>query len=126
MKAELQKKLHDEFPTLYVGLDSERSLMRFGFMCGDGWYDILHELSEQVLKADPSARACQVKEKFGGLRVYISSSSHEVLDLALAAEKKSFGVCENCGKPSNREFRRLDDWYWTVCSKECKEQLRGG
>lgn len=50
MREELEKKLYNEFPLLYGGRNKPltESLMGFGCECGDGWYDLLYELSSEL------------------------------------------------------------------------------
>lgn len=65
---------------------------------------------------DPSIPcASQVKEKFGGLRVYTTFATDEMDDLIREAEKESEVTCELCGDPG---VLRLDGgWYMTRCDK---------
>jgi hypothetical protein len=68
MNAEHTKYLIDHFPTLYAGVSKPliESLMAFGFDCGDGWFELIKDLSE---KLEPlGVEALQVKEKWGSLR----------------------------------------------------------
>lgn len=57
-------------------------------------------------------RASQVKEKFGTLRLYVSSWTDEMADVIREAEKKSEVTCEHCGQPGTL---RTDGWYFTFC-----------
>lgn len=70
MKKELEEKLLKNYPKLYRQYywDMTQTAMNWGFCCGDGWYDIINDLSEKLSKFD--VEAVQVKEKFGGLRYY--------------------------------------------------------
>jgi hypothetical protein len=116
------KKLYDKFPKLYSGHTAKltESLMPFGFCCGDGWYDIIYELSEEITKLDPDVRAVQIKEKFSGLRYYINSTkNHKVYDAIDAAEKKSYTVCEVCGKKG--KLRKDLGWILTLCEDDYKK-----
>lgn len=107
-------KLAEEFPNLYrkAPADTEHALHAFQKWSFDGsmigWYDLLHELStnlEPLFIADESLYVHQVKEKFGGLRFYIS---HYPKDLIIRekvssfindAQEKSLKTCDICGKP---------------------------
>lgn len=74
------KKLFADFPKLYRHAENSRSAMQFGFECGDGWFDLVYQLSNDIeaeakkLGIDPQSeawpRALQVKEKFGTLKFY--------------------------------------------------------
>lgn len=50
MRDNLTQTLYNDFPDLYWQhtLDETRSLMCYGFCCGDGWYDIICTLYSQI------------------------------------------------------------------------------
>jgi len=119
MKQKYTQKLLDEFPELYRGRNHSvtKSLMCFGFECGDGWYQIIHSLSVDIMKivSDDGIdvpEVMQVKEKFGGLRFYAHGSNEWVNQRILEAEEASMETCEVCGKPGRR---RPGGWIRTVC-----------
>jgi len=76
MKEELEKLLVKTYPSLYrdYGGDMRRTCMHWGFACGDGWFDIINNLSREItvlaITNNIDVIADQVKEKFGGLRFY--------------------------------------------------------
>jgi hypothetical protein len=89
--------------------------MCWGCDCGDGWYDILEELCEKV-KDVPDLQFGQVKEKFGGLRVYPDVSDAEMKEVYAAigeATEKSYATCEYCGDPGELDKERA--WIRTLC-----------
>lgn len=77
MNDENTRRLHNAFPFLYRKVRC--------FECGDGWYQLIYELSaaieEEARKSsiDPASEswpmARQVKEKFSTLRFYVSTDS---------------------------------------------------
>ena len=98
--------------------------MAFGIECGDGWFDLIDKLCEDITKADPEVIALQVKEKFGTLRFYITAYSEigdtgEVFDLIDEAEDASEKICEECGAPGKLEGKM---WFKTICEK-CKKEI---
>lgn len=99
MNKENTDKLVKDFPMLYSGVhkDPRDSCMAFGFECGDGWFELLYNLSGQIVMSDPSVVASQVKEKFGTLRFYINEGSEEVFDIISCAEEHSGLTCDTCG-----------------------------
>lgn len=118
MKDELEKKLVNKYPKLYedYGGSIYETCMGRGFECGDGWYDIIDELSA---KLEPlNVKAEQVKEKFGGLRFYVSGRDgklpDETYDYIQQAEDKSGETCEVCGKPGKKHG---ESWIVTRCDK---------
>ena len=50
MKQELDKLLCKDYPKLFVNrnADMQTTCMCWGFECGDGWYNILHQLCESI------------------------------------------------------------------------------
>lgn len=106
--------LIESFPDLYSGYtgDVMQTLMPFGFECGDGWYDIIWDLSEQL---EPlGVVAVQVKEKYGTLRFYIDYGTAEAYDYIYEAEARSAYTCEACGAHGKR---REGPWIETLCDK---------
>jgi hypothetical protein len=122
MKKELEEKLLRKYPKLYRQYywDMTQTAMNWGFCCGDGWYDIIDELSEKLSKFD--VEAVQVKEKFGGLRFYLGPCDKEDWDEIYGyitdAELKSVETCEVCGKPGSIKGR---GWLRCLCD-ECEKK----
>ena len=118
MKGDLEQKLYKDFPSLYRQKDwfIKESCMPWGFEFGSGWFQIVYDLSKRIMEIDPGVQASQVKEKFGGLRFYVSNVARETSDAVFEAIDKaeafSLETCENCGnlgKPN--EF----GWIVTLC-----------
>tara|TARA_R110000850_G_scaffold205106_5_gene331294 strand:- start:578 stop:1213 length:636 start_codon:yes stop_codon:yes gene_type:complete len=178
MNKENDEKLVKAFPLLYGDrYGSEQSTaMCWGFP-GDGWFDIIWDLSSKLepiirkfiadnpnlecstcgcerakhyasatdspgrclsIYADPTSeekppgnyRACfcdsyagmypkafQVKEKFAGLRFYMTTQSDEITVLIEEAEALSLKTCEECGEPGEKTNT---GWLRTLC-KNCDE-----
>lgn len=103
----------------------------FGYEMDDGWKPFVKEAVEKIVKlgrkVDKDFQILQVKEKFGGLRIYTSPDIDEVETIIEEAEKKAKITCERCGKEGSLQAK--DRWLKTVCDK-CfeiwtKEQLKG-
>jgi len=56
----------------------------------------------------------QVKEKFGGLRMYFSGGDEYVSGLVDMAESFSYQICENCGEKGKPN---KGGWISTLCDK---------
>lgn len=121
-------------PIIYRGRRDglQQNLMAFGFCCGNGWFDLINELSQQIeaianqQKKDGGADddlpcVVQVKEKFGGLRFYMRNQNDEISTLIEQAEAKSHRVCERCGQPGATYSD--DGWYRTEC-ESCRSKLK--
>jgi len=86
-----------------------------------GWKDLVLNLLNDIDKIDTEKliKINTIKEKFGGLRFYIDNTlqevsyKEEVYKLIEEAEKKSFEICEICGKAGVP--RRNCWWIKTLC-----------
>jgi hypothetical protein len=143
MRKELRDKLFTKFP--FYGYDEWKgnknallyTLMPFGFECGDGWFDIIWQLSECIANEldnvrrnakwrkldskgrkpiDPDAyRVIQVKEKFGTLRFYDMGFNSHISGMISMAEAMSEITCERCG--ARGKLREDRGWLLTLCDK---------
>ena len=118
MDSKLEQKLIKDFPRLYADCygDPRQTCMAFGFECGDGWFDLIYELSKQL---EGHTVAAQVKEKFGGLRFYITTATDEIHEIIDKAEQDSYTICERCGKSGTL---RTDGWHVTLCDDCYRER----
>ena len=94
----------------------------YTFEVGDGWYGLLYQLILNVRFNDEAkgkwiTKVTQCKEKFGGLRFYVTGTSDKNWDLIREAEKKSYAVCEETG--SEVEVGVWNDgWVRTISRKQ--------
>lgn len=117
MSPELEKVLIATFPKLYaqVGWNIMSTAMCWGFECQTGWFLILWELSEAIEAINNKRtdnfrfEAIQVKEKYGGLRFYMTGYTDEISKLIRKAEDRAAFTCEVCGRPG-----RLNDGGWLM------------
>lgn len=99
----------------------------FGVECGKGWYGLLQpiidyitEYNENIEKEDDKLVPLQIKEKFGGLRVYMNYCTEELKKLINKAEEESYHVCEICG--SKKHIGYTMRYIQTICF-ECVKEL---
>jgi hypothetical protein len=147
MDQELQNKLFEKYPNLFSNRTKSpmQSCMSWGIECNNGWYELLssvcwrisqHERNiedrkrifadrpeqiEQELKYFP-VKFDQIKEKYGGLRVYFSDGDDYVEGVIGMAEEYSYKVCEVCGsagKPNR------GGWITTLC-ESCRSMTYEG
>jgi hypothetical protein len=72
-----------------------------------GWYQLVLDLTDMIEIASPGTTYAQIKQKVGGLRVYIEKVSEParkdlVRALIADAEAKANVSCEKCGRPAER------------------------
>lgn len=97
--------------------------MWWGFLCGDGWFDLVDTLCAGLQSLTdnagaPQIVAVQVKEKFGGLRFYVLGASGGQRELISAAELESRNICDVCGQPG--KVVDLDGYYSAKCGEHAK------
>lgn len=121
-------KLIKKYPSLFDWVKEEREKypetpiqpIEFGIECGKGWYWLLDNLLKSIddycnLNAKiPPVKITQVKEKFGGLRVYFDGGDDLVLGMVWFAENLSYHICENCGSQENITY--TTGWIQTICT----------
>lgn len=69
---------------------------------GEGWAGLLEELIRELIELGWDRRLAQVKEKLGGLRFYVGRSTPSIAAAIARAERRSFQVCERCGRPGRQ------------------------
>lgn len=163
MTRELEERLAADFPHVFsalalrtthtldemlrADLRAKPHIATFGIETLDGWYGIIRRLAEKI---DPwcaatGARALQVKEKYAGLRFYLTpardakpsyelrdeganlvsiapiASNEEVNRAIDEAEEESERTCENCGAPGTE--REHNYWLSTRCD-DCDDPAK--
>jgi hypothetical protein len=134
MRKELEQKLVERWPRWFnIGGDIRHTAMPRGFTHGDGWFDILWRLCEDLeplvakfgQETGRQFEVLQVKEKFGGLRVYVNDTNDAIRQRLEAAQRESIHTCEVCGQ---RGKRREGGWTRTLCDEHAgaREQEKHG
>lgn len=94
---------------------------------GKGWQPIVGKAARALDYVAPEWQCDQVKEKFGGLRLYItlpedlSEAGIIAADfIVAAAEQKCAYTCEICGKRGSRSIDNY--WHKTLCDQHAEER----
>lgn len=101
------------------------------YECGDGWIPLIEEaktiiakynqkLKEEDLDTEP-LEFIQIKEKWGGLRIYLNYYVPEIAEQIHELEGKSLYICEHCGTNKNVKRDWTHGWIMTLCDK-CREE----
>lgn len=141
MNAELQQKLFTDFPLLFDNRHKSpmESCLAFGLEIGDGWYDLVRSVCWMIKQHEDNKRwqkewrekqtqeiqdsmgeepkyfpvkFDQVKEKYGGLRIYHSGGDEYVEGLISLAEAYSYHICDICG---NKGESNKQGWISVRC-----------
>lgn len=86
---------------------------------GDGWKPLVRKTLRKIKiycknSGQEFPEITDVKEKFGGLRIYTNGSDSKVQEMITEAEKESYHTCELCGKVGRL---RTVAWYKTLCKE---------
>ena len=93
------------------------------FECGPGWHPLIKDALTRIEALGIANLAIlQVKEKFGGLRIYLSLDNDETNAIITAAEDEAHKTCEECGSRENVELRS-GGWLRTLCNN-CEEKRK--
>ena len=123
MRKEPEQNLVERWPKWFnTKGDVRYTGMTLCFRHDDGWFDILWRLFEdlELLVAELEQQTgcqfevLQVKEKFGGLRVYVNGVTDAVRQRIGTAAHESFHTCEVCGLPGKL---REDGLIKTLCDE---------
>lgn len=123
MKKELFDDIASIKPEWFAGL-------RYGIEAGDGWHALIKKLVVSLHYASldrpvdfKEFKVVQIKEKFGGLRFYTSTSSFISYFFIHSAERESYTTCEMCGRSG--QLGNIGNWLRTTCN-DCFKQLTEG
>ncbi len=98
------------------------------FDCESGWHELILNLSLELvrltreLKDDEGVAldvlpiVTQVKQKYGGLRFYMSPLTDDMRSLISKAEEDSLQICEICG--AKGRLSEVSGWYYMTCCEE--------
>jgi len=111
--------LYEKYPDLFSNIDNKHSCMAFGIECNIGWYDILSSVCYRIKQYEKNKKSDyypvtfdQIKEKWGGLRIYHSGGDDYVDGVIIMAEEMSYKICERCGCPGSPNKQ---GWVMTLC-----------
>jgi len=112
--------LYEKYPDLFANI---------GIECNMGWYDIISSVCYRIKQHEKNKKSDyypvtfdQIKEKYGGLRVYYSGGDDYVDGVIDMAEEMSYKTCERCGFPGSPNRQ---GWMMTLCDK-CRGDLVKG
>lgn len=93
---------------------------------GPGWKQLILDCDRELAALDPEYTIDQIKEKFGGLRYYVTPSEgceHNLWEIAERYERRSYSTCEACGATLSVLTANSPGTTWvkSLCSS-CREQ----
>ncbi len=107
-----RSKLVDQFAELADRFPTALADVVCYAQCGRGWSSLVIPVLEACERNGVAVH--QIKEKFGGLRIYTERVCDEVDAAISAAEAQARKTCETCGKPGSL---RPGGWFKTLCDR---------
>ena len=136
MNVTLDNYLSEMYPRIMIErtLSPRESCLGRGYECGNGWFPLLDLLCHQIQThidnhskyqknepPIPQVVFLQVKEKFGGLRIYHSGGDDYCQGLIDMAGCMSYTICELCSDGGCRHIGHTSGWIQTIC-EDCAEK----
>ena len=142
MNKTLDNFLSENYPRIFIerSLSPKESCMGRGFECGNGWFPLIdllcHKIQSYIDSHNryqkneppiPQVVFLQVKEKFGGLRIYHLGGDAYCQGLIDMMGTMSYCFCEICGDAGCRNVGHTSGWIQSVCvdcAKKTKRKLK--
>jgi hypothetical protein len=103
-----------------MGFDPDSYYVTHADKICPGWNSLILPLVERCRQED--VEILQIKEKLGGLRFYVGFGQDSLHKAIAEAEKKSYEICEVCGKEG--KLRKYNSWLSTRCEEHNELQRR--
>ena len=107
-------ELYEKYPDLFANIGIEVNF---------GWYDIISSVCYRIKQYEKNKQPDyypvtfdQIKEKYGGLRIYYIGGNDYIRGVVDMAEEISYKTCERCGNPGSPNKQ---GWIMTLCY-ECR------
>jgi hypothetical protein len=96
--------------------------------CGPGWYEIIAQALDKFEAIDPNYKIAQIKEKFGGLRLYYhtdfpfgSQERNQMEEVDKEATEAAEVTCELTGEAGR--LYKVGGWIRTLSDNGVKQML---
>ena len=88
---------------------------------GKGWEQLVRKVYNAKIGLGVPVGIIQVKEKWGGLRIYADYYVKEIEDVIREVCEQSLSMCETCGSPAG--LVKKGTWYQTLCEEHRGEWI---
>ena len=95
--------------------------------CGKGWWPLVEKVAAAInsfnaAHPDSPVEVSQIKQKFGGLRIYHYNAPEDIRQLIDEAIEASWHTCERCGSTEG-VTTNLVGYRLTLCP-ECRKEIK--
>ena len=104
-----------------------RKVSEMPWECEKGWWPLIEKVAAAIdsFNADHSktpVEVSQIKQKFGGLRIYHNNSPEDLRQLIDEAVAASWHTCEKCGSTIG-VTTNLEGYRLTLCP-DCRKEIK--
>ena len=104
-----------------------KSVKDISWECGKGWWPMIEKVASAIDSynaANPGSpiEVSQIKQKFGGLRIYCYNAPEDIRQLIDLAVNASWHTCERCGA-SEGVTTNLEGYRLTLCP-DCRKEIK--
>ncbi len=82
---------------------------------GKGWEPLVRAVYNAKVGIGSTVGIIQVKEKWGGLRIYTDYYDSQLEEVIMRVSQESLTICEQCGAPAG--LVKKGTWYLTLCEE---------
>lgn len=95
--------------------------------CGKGWWPLIDKVAAAIdsfnaAHPESSIEVSQIKQKFGGLRIYHHNAPEDIRKLIDEAIEASWHTCERCGATEGI-ITNLEGCRLTLCP-DCRKEIK--
>ena len=95
--------------------------------CGKGWWPLIEKVAAAIdsfnaTHPDAPVEVSQIKQKFGGLRIYHHNAPEDIRQLIDKAIEASWHTCEKCGSITG-VTTNLEGYQLTLYP-ECRKEIK--
>lgn len=104
-----------------------KSIKEMPWECGKGWWPLIEKVAAAIdsFNADHPVipvEVSQIKQKFGGLRIYHYNAPEDLRQLINEAIAASWHTCEKCGSTTG-VTTNLEGYRLTLCP-DCRKEIK--
>lgn len=115
-------------------------VVMWGFRCGEGWYGLIEKVLDKIQKylkenldEEEYIQINTIKEKFGGLRIYLTYIATEerknkifndLNQFLIDIENESFKICEECADVETARIRKIGGFCIKTLCDSCFEKIK--
>ena len=104
-----------------------KSIKDIPWECGKGWWPLIEKVAAAIDSFNANhpespVEVSQIKQKFGGLRIYHHNTPEDLRQLIDEAVAASWHTCEKCGSTTD-VTTNLEGYRLTLCP-ECRKEIK--